>query len=109
MHERCWALMTRILDVDLIEENLDLFVKVIRQQRDKNRLVNELLIDEKSVTGGILVKNMRFSPGLTLTNTPGISRGGKRRRPGNDRHHVAVKYRCIPTLAKSESRLTLSL
>ncbi|OJJ33311.1 hypothetical protein ASPWEDRAFT_185712, partial [Aspergillus wentii DTO 134E9] len=29
IHERCWSLMTRILDVDLIQQNLDLFVEVL--------------------------------------------------------------------------------
>ncbi|KGO75630.1 hypothetical protein PITC_055080 [Penicillium italicum] len=28
-HERCWQLMTRILDVDVIKRNLDLFLRAI--------------------------------------------------------------------------------
>ncbi|KAH8695241.1 hypothetical protein BGW36DRAFT_429122 [Talaromyces proteolyticus] len=31
IHERCWQLMTRVLDVELIKEHLDLFVKALRE------------------------------------------------------------------------------
>ncbi|ODM21475.1 hypothetical protein SI65_02319 [Aspergillus cristatus] len=36
MHERCWVLMTRVLDVDLIEEHLDLFVRALCHQAKRN-------------------------------------------------------------------------
>lgn len=32
MHERCWALVARVMDVDLIENNLSLFAKVMYQR-----------------------------------------------------------------------------
>lgn len=38
MHERCWVLMTRILDVDLIKANMDLFVKAIRKRWNNERV-----------------------------------------------------------------------
>lgn len=31
MHERCWRLMTRILDVELIKKNMDIFVRAMCQ------------------------------------------------------------------------------
>lgn len=47
MHERCWALMTRILDVGLIESNLFLFTKVLYQRMKDTKGANKFLIDEK--------------------------------------------------------------
>lgn len=34
MHERCWNLMTGILDEDRILDNLELFVKAIKKSQD---------------------------------------------------------------------------
>lgn len=47
MHERCWALLTRTLDVNLIKENLDLFVKVFCEKAAQNRRMTEFLFDEQ--------------------------------------------------------------
>ncbi|OJJ84603.1 uncharacterized protein ASPGLDRAFT_1516503 [Aspergillus glaucus CBS 516.65] len=47
MHERCWAFMTRILDVGLIESNLFLFTKVLYQRMKDTKGANKFLIDEK--------------------------------------------------------------
>ncbi|ODM21429.1 hypothetical protein SI65_02273 [Aspergillus cristatus] len=38
MHEQCWTLITRIIDVDLIMENLELFVKAFYRQSRENGL-----------------------------------------------------------------------
>lgn len=46
MHERCWVLMTRVLDVDLIEEHLDLFVRALCHQAKRNEFEpDDLLAD----------------------------------------------------------------
>jgi hypothetical protein len=38
IHERCWVLMTRILDVNLIKAHLNLFVKAICQMNKKPKI-----------------------------------------------------------------------
>jgi hypothetical protein len=38
IHERCWVLMTRILDVNLIKAHLNLFVKAICEMNKKPKI-----------------------------------------------------------------------
>lgn len=40
IHERCWVLMTHILDADLIKTHLDLFVKAFRRTYVNRKLYN---------------------------------------------------------------------
>lgn len=47
MHERCWALMIRILDVGLIKNNLFLFTKVLYQRMKETKGANKFVIDEQ--------------------------------------------------------------
>lgn len=46
MHERCWALMTRILDVCLIEKHLDLFLTILTDKVDHGKSGVECLVLE---------------------------------------------------------------
>lgn len=47
MHERCWVLMTRIVDVELINMHLDLFVKALcYRRRQKAEDENPLICEE---------------------------------------------------------------
>lgn len=46
MHERCWTLMTRILDVCLIEKHLDLFLTILTEKVDHGESEVECLVPE---------------------------------------------------------------
>lgn len=45
VHERCWSLMLRILDIGLVEKHLDSSIKVLCQQAEKNRNAKNLLVN----------------------------------------------------------------
>ena len=46
MHERCWTLMTRILDIGLIEKHLDLFLTILTEKVDHAKSGVECLVLE---------------------------------------------------------------